>query len=152
MFSKNLSTITFCFFFVGVVVYLSFLLNEKESVSNSQTSKDLVINTQDVEKSGWLDMMAKDQNLTYNFPTNEMVLKYDFDRGVEPLRVFVQDLNEYHFYCINQILIDNDIEYAYYKKNSIIQLVIFLKSKEMQKKILEDFEYYDIRYSLRSLK
>ena len=78
-----------------------------------------------------------------------MMLKYNFNQGIKPLRVFIDDLSEYRFYCINQILIKNNIEYAYYKTDKVIQLVVFLNDKESQKKILSDFDYYKIKYSLQ---
>lgn len=97
----------------------------------------------------WFYDMAKNQNKTYVYPTSEMVLKYDFNKGVEPLRIFVGDLSEYRFYCINQVLLKNKIEYAYYKTDKVIQLIIFLNDKESQTKILSDFDYYDIKYTLQ---
>lgn len=97
----------------------------------------------------WFYAMAKNQNKSYAYPTSEMVLKYDFNKGVEPLRIFVGDLSEYRFYCINQVLLKNNIEYAYYKTDKVIQLIIFLNDKESQAKILSDFDYYKINYTLQ---
>lgn len=97
----------------------------------------------------WFYAMARKQHKTYAYPTSEMVLKYDFDRGVEPLRIFVGDLSEYRFYCINQVLLKNNIEYAYYKTDKVIQLIIFLNDKKSQSKILADFDYYNIAYTLQ---
>lgn len=97
----------------------------------------------------WFYSMAKNQNRPFAYPTSEMVMKYDFNKGVEPLRIFVGDLSEYRFYCINQVLIKNNIEYAYYKTDKVIQLIIFLNDKQSQSKILSDFDYYNIAYTLQ---
>ena len=97
----------------------------------------------------WFYAMAKAKNNTYTYPTSEMMMKYDFNKGVEPLRIFVGDLSEYRFYCINQVLLKNNIEYAYYKTDKVIQLIIFLNDKESQTKILSDFDYYNIAYTLQ---
>lgn len=145
MSNKNLAIITFFLFFFVMIALIFFFLRERESVFVPM--QDRIIQNNPKKDERWLEEMAHNKNSDYSYPTNEMVLKYNFHRGVEPLRIFIRDLNEYRFYCINQILIENKIEYAYYKTSSVIQLVIFLNNEKIQKKILEDFKYYNIQYS-----
>lgn len=94
----------------------------------------------------WFHIMADGKSETFQYPVSEMGLVYESDPDLRPMRVFVDDLNEYRFYCINQLLLESKIEYAYYKTNSIIRLVIFLNDPNTQKKILQDFDYYKIQY------
>ena len=148
--SKYLVIIAFSTFFFVVMALIFSLPRGRET--SLESVQDNVVYDNIKKEDNWLDVMADNESSAYSYPTNEMVLKYSFHRGVEPLRIFVQDLNEYRFYCINQILIENKIEYAYYKTSSVIQLVIFLNDVKMQKKILEDFQYFNIQYSLYASK
>ncbi|WP_305863067.1 hypothetical protein [Helicobacter cholecystus] len=135
----------------GATIWLS--ITFKQSNSNNPTTLVLTSNqamqTKKLTQEEWFYSMAKNNQESYAYPTNEMILKYNFKHGVEPLRVFIDDLSEYRFYCINQILIKNNIEYAYYKTDRVIQLVIFLNDKESQKKVLSDFDYYKINYTFQ---
>lgn len=141
--------IAFCLFFLilGLWFYSS-------SQASSPDIAPIVIQEQQQENKQetpqeWFYVMADGKSKTFEYPVSEMGLKYESDRDIEPMRVFIDDLNEYRFYCINQILLDNKIEYAYYKTNSIIRLVVFLNDPTTQKKILEDFDYYKIQYVMK---
>lgn len=132
----------------GAILWFSVTLKQTDPITLPPSDSKA---TQPKEKTQeeWFYSMAKNQKKDFSYPTNEMMLKYNFNQGIEPLRVFIDDLSEYRFYCINQILIKNNIEYAYYKTDKVIQLVVFLNDKESQKKILSDFDYYKIKYSLQ---
>lgn len=140
--------IAFSLLLGGVMLwfYITFNYDKVITVSPIQSSP---VQKNEKTQEEWFYSMAKNTQESYFYPTSEMVLKYNFKHGLEPLRVFVDDLSEYRFYCINQILIKNGIEYAYYKTDRVIQLVIFLNDKESQKKILADFDYYKIKYTLQ---
>lgn len=146
--SNVLAAISFCLLSLFVAGWIAFSIKEPFSFVNFDAKNQKTSEIQ--EKQEWIQTMSDHKGNTYTYPTNEMVLRYDFDRGVEPLRIFIKDLSEYRFFCINQILIESKIEYAYYKTNEVIQLVVFLNDKKMQDKILEDFDYYQIQYSLYS--
>lgn len=120
----------FCLLAGGTIWITLKIRQDKTPITlpQEQTTKEQKSKTQEE----WFYAMAKKQNKTYSYPTSEMVMKYDFNRGVEPLRIFVGDLSEYRFYCINQVLLKNNIEYAYYKTDKVIQLIIFLNDKESQ--------------------
>lgn len=137
----------FCLLAGGTIWITLKIRQDKTPITlpQEQTTEEQKSKTQEE----WFYAMAKKQNKTYSYPTSEMVMKYDFNRGVEPLRIFVGDLSEYRFYCINQVLLKNNIEYAYYKTDKVIQLIIFLNDKESQTKILSDFDYYNIAYTLQ---
>lgn len=146
--SKLPAILAFFCLLIGGTIWIS--LKIKQDKTQIQFEQDKGANPPKAKtQEEWFYAMAKNQNKSYAYPTSEMVLKYDFNKGVEPLRIFVGDLSEYRFYCINQVLLKNNIEYAYYKTDKVIQLIIFLNDKESQAKILSDFDYYDIKYSLQ---
>lgn len=133
---------------VGGTIWISVKIKQDKNLVLSEQEKTLQRSEPKTQEE-WFYAMAKKQNKPYAYPTSEVVLKYDFNKGVEPLRIFVGDLSEYRFYCINQVLLKNNIEYAYYKTDKVIQLIIFLNDKESQAKILSDFDYYNIAYTLQ---
>ena len=141
------AVLAFSSLLLGGIVWMSHLFKPSEQNPPLEHSKELIQKPSTQEE--WFYAMAKNRDTSYSYPTNEMVLKYNFKHGVEPLRVFIDDLNEYRFYCLNQVLLENNIEYAYYKTDQVIQLVVFLNDGNSQKKILEDFDYYQIKYSLK---
>lgn len=146
--SKLPAILAFFCLLIGGTIWIS--LKIKQDKTQIQFEQERGANPPKAKtQEEWFYAMAKNQNKSYAYPTSEMVLKYDFNKGVEPLRIFVGDLSEYRFYCINQVLLKNNIEYAYYKTDKVIQLIIFLNDKESQAKILSDFDYYDIKYSLQ---
>lgn len=133
---------------IGGAVWIGLKIKQNQThIQIEQEKKNSQTKSKTQEE--WFYAMARKQYKTYAYPTSEMVLKYDFDRGIEPLRIFVGDLSEYRFYCINQVLLKNNIEYAYYKTDKVIQLIIFLNDKKSQSKILADFDYYNIAYTLQ---
>lgn len=132
----------------GAILWFSITLRHNDPI-NFPFAPNKPTQAKKMTQEEWFYSMAKNKQESYTYPTNEMMLKYNFNHGVEPLRVFIDDLSEYRFYCINQILIKNNIEYAYYKTDRVIQLVVFLNDKESQKKILSDFDYYKIKYTLQ---
>lgn len=133
---------------VGGTIWISVKIKQDKNPTLLEQEK-ITQQSKPKTQEEWFYAMAKNQNKTYAYPTSEMVLKYNFNKGVEPLRIFVGDLSEYRFYCINQVLLKNNIEYAYYKTDKVIQLIIFLNDKESQAKILSDFDYYKINYTLQ---
>lgn len=137
----------FCLLAGGTIWVVFKIKQDKKDIQYQQ--EKIILHNKVGAQDGWFYKMGKQQNENYAYPTNEMILKYDFNKGVEPLRVFVDDLNEYRFYCINQVLIKNNIEYAYYKTDKAIQLIVFLNNKDTQKKILDDFNYYKISYTVQ---
>lgn len=146
--SKLPAILAFFCLLIGGTIWIS--LKIKQDKTQIQFEQDKGANPPKAKtQEEWFYAMAENQNKSYAYPTSEMVLKYDFNKGVEPLRIFVGDLSEYRFYCINQVLLKNNIEYAYYKTDKVIQLIIFLNDKESQAKILSDFDYYNISYSLQ---
>lgn len=132
---------------LGAVVWIGYLLRPSNEGVAVQAQK--VAEQKPKTQEEWFYAMAKNRDTSYSYPTNEMILKYNFKHGVEPLRVFIDDLNEYRFYCLNQVLLENNIEYAYYRTDQVIQLVVFLNDNNSQEKILKDFDYYQIKYSLK---
>lgn len=146
--SKIPAILAFFCLLIGGTIWISLKIKQ-DKIQLQYAQEENIQNSQQKTQEDWFYDMAKNQNKTYVYPTSEMVLKYDFNKGVEPLRIFVGDLSEYRFYCINQVLLKNKIEYAYYKTDKVIQLIIFLNDKESQTKILSDFDYYNIKYTLQ---
>lgn len=151
--NKIPAVLAFCILFFLAVGWIAYFLKQPLSfkhLSQEQNLEKFSETKIENKNEAWVEKISNQQTKSFSYPTNEMVLQYNFNRGVEPLRIFIEDLNEYRFYCINQILIENKIEYAYYKTDKVIQLVVFLNNKEMQHRILEDFNYYKIKYSIHN--
>lgn len=140
--------IAFCLFFLILGVWFFYFSQKHSSNVPPALDQEQQVQKEEEAPQEWFYVMADGKSQTFQYPVSEMGLTYETHRD-DSVRVFISDLNEYRFYCINQILVDNKIEYAYYKTHSVIQLVVFLNDPVTQKKILQDLDYYKIQYTMQ---
>lgn len=146
--AKLPSLIAFGFFFCALIGWLMFFFQFSPFDVPSEPSVQASEGEKEEKQQEWFYVM-NGKNQDFHYPINEMGLKYESDSDLELMRVFIDDLSEYRFYCINQILLDRQVEYAYQKTDSAIRLVVFLNDPVTQKKTLDDFEYYKIQYTIK---
>ncbi|ANV97797.1 hypothetical protein BBW65_02805 [Helicobacter enhydrae] len=147
---KALITAVFLLVITGLFVAIAYFILNDTHPPHLETLEPNNQTTQQTTEKGWIDAIANQKQKSYIYPTNELMMKFNFKSNQEdPLRLIVDDLSEYRFYCLNQVLSNNQVEYAYYRKGKTIQLVVFLNDEIKRKKILEDFKYYQISYSIQ---
>ena len=72
----------------------------------------------------------------------------DSKRGM-PSSISINDLDEYKFACVKQVLRQNNIESAYYKSGDSLRLMVFLTDEAMYEKLLADLKYYRLSFSVQ---
>ncbi|MDO7252678.1 hypothetical protein [Helicobacter cappadocius] len=103
------------------------------------------------QDDSWLKDSLKNSK-SYAYPATEIKISMDFkspdDKSI-PTKLIVDNLDEYKFFCLNEVLKEEKIEFAYYQAKNSTNIVIFLPSDKRRDKIMEDLKYYEIQYKLQ---
>lgn len=90
--------------------------------------------------------------LPFAYPATELSVRFDFvDKPTSsiPSAISINDLDEYKFACVKQVLRQNKIESAYYKSGDMLKLMVFLEDEATYKKLLADLNYYRLSYTIQ---
>lgn len=149
-------------FVAGLLAVLSgaiygVLYLDKISVSPSFQAQPIEFpqtSTNQIQQSeSWLNSLADHDELPYAYPATELSVRFDFadkdsERGM-PSSISINDLDEYKFACVKQVLRQNNIESAYYKSGDSLRLMVFLTDEAMYEKLLADLKYYRLSFSVQ---
>lgn len=102
---------------------------------------------------GWLNELSAKKEMSYLYPASELRVKLLFGdnlkRGdTETFRVSVGIIDDYQFFCINQVLSANNIDYSYYRVGESIWLVVATEDEAYLRDVLEELKHYEIDYSI----
>ena len=101
----------------------------------------------------WLNQLSAKGGVSYFYPASESRVKLLFEKNLkkddtETFRVSVGIIDDYQFFCINQVLSANNIDYSYYKVGESIWLVVATDDEKYLRSVLEELKHYEIHYSL----
>ena len=101
----------------------------------------------------WLSLVPDSNELPYAYPATELSIRFDFaptdSKRVTPSVISIDDLDEYKFACVKQVLAQNNIESAYYKSGNMLKLMVFVSDEAMYEKLLADLKYYRLEFSIQ---
>ncbi|TLD96971.1 hypothetical protein LS71_005115 [Helicobacter jaachi] len=101
----------------------------------------------------WLSSLSSADELPYAYPATELSVRFDFankdSKKAMPSAISIDELDEYKFACVKQVLAQNNIESAYYKSGNTLKLMVFLSDEAMYEKLLADLKYYRLNYSVQ---
>lgn len=102
---------------------------------------------------GWIGRGSQRGDVSYIFPATEMQVRLMFSDSIkrdarEIFRVNVGVVDDYQFFCINQVLTSHRIEYSYYKIGDSVWLVVASPNETILRGILEQLRHYDIDYTI----
>jgi|GEM_PF-1599243 len=105
------------------------------------------------EMPHWLDRLSGKDERKFIYPASELQVKLLFENELkktskEIFRVSVGVINDYQFFCINQVLGAYNIEYSYYKIGENISLVVATEDENYLRSVLEKLKHYEINYTL----
>lgn len=134
---------------------------KKQSLSTSNLnipSKDEVDlkKLQSIKDNTWVTSSNSNIDTSFQYPVNLLNINIDVKAKNELkkdyTKVFVKDLDDYKFFCLNEILRQKDIEFSYYKNNNTLDLLIFMPDETQRNELLNDFKYYQISYTIDQTK
>lgn len=111
--------------------------------------------TQAQDNSGeyWINFVPDNNELPYAYPATELSVRFDFASADSaqalPSAISIDNLDEYKFACVKQVLAQNNIESAYYKSGSTLKLMVFIKDKAMYERLLADLRYYRLNFDVQ---
>ncbi|WQY43393.1 hypothetical protein KVJ95_05175 [Helicobacter pylori] len=93
---------------------------------------------------------ALSQNLDAQEVTNYPVIEHHFEipfeeKKREYSKLIIKDLKGYQWWCLKEILKEEQIDYAYDSTKNQPNLIIYL-DKNKKERFLADLDYYKIRY------
>ncbi|MCH5312916.1 MAG: hypothetical protein J1E28_00745 [Helicobacter sp.] len=101
----------------------------------------------------WLSFVPNNNELPYAYPATELSIRFDFvtpdSKHTTPSAISIDELDEYKFACVKQVLAQNNIESAYYKSGDVLKLMVFVSDEAMYEKLLEDLKYYRLQFSVQ---
>ncbi|PAF42563.1 hypothetical protein [Helicobacter sp. 11S03491-1] len=107
---------------------------------------------QNIKKDhSWLESLLKKPQ-SYSYPATEIKIGVHFKSPNEKAnltRLIVNHLDDYKFFCLNEVLKEENIDFAYYQSNDSINIVIFLPNDSRKKQIMQDLKYYEIQYKVQ---
>lgn len=123
----------------------SFIFTEVEEMAKMQTSPKLLDN------DSWVEQFAKANKADFTYPATELRIKLDLVSKMSEEKIFrvvIDDIDAYKFFCLNQVLKNNNIKYSYYKTKGFVKLVITTQDKNYLKTVLEQLLDYGIKYKI----
>lgn len=100
----------------------------------------------------WLHFIPDGNERPYAYPATELSIRFDFvDNSKQniPSAISIDELDEYKFACVKQVLRENRIESAYYKSGNTLKLMVFVTDEAMYEKLLADLKYYRLHFSVQ---
>lgn len=89
---------------------------------------------------------------TYQFPSNVLDINIEVKRyedvKTDYTKVLVKNLDDYKFFCLNEILRQKHIDFSYFKHKDTLDLLLFMPNEAQREMILNDFKYYGIEYEI----
>ncbi|PAF44458.1 hypothetical protein [Helicobacter sp. 11S02596-1] len=118
------------------------------------------------EKTSWLQTLLKKPQ-DYSYPATEVKIGVDFrapNEKVAPTKLVVKHLDDYKFFCLNEVLKQEKIEFAYYQSQAqspighskksaqlgkFADVIIYLPDNPKRNQIIEDLKHYEIQYEVQ---
>lgn len=106
-----------------------------------------------LSESEWVDRLSGKNEREFIYPASELQVKLLYAGETkkdtkEVFRVSVGVINDYQFFCINQVFGAHNIEYSYYKIGENIWLVVTTEDEKYLRRVLEKLKHYAIHYTL----
>lgn len=147
--------------FLGLVLVVIFALTTYTFlVYYYSTSEDVQVIHQplsfqkkSVEKEdSWLSSLLKSPK-SYAYPATEMKVNVNFkslEEKSDSTELVVKNLDDYKFFCLNEVLKEKEIEYAYEQAGNLVNIIIYLPNKGSRKEqIIQELKYYEIQYTIQ---
>ena len=106
-----------------------------------------------LSESEWVDRLSGKNEREFIYPASELQVKLLYAGETkkdtkEVFKVSVGVINDYQFFCINQVFGAHNIEYSYYKIGENIWLVVATEDEKYLRRVLEKLKHYAIHYTL----
>lgn len=134
---------------------IGWLLHYKTNIMEKEVVFDFITDAPVAQapiptKENWLDNL-KNFNKAYSYPAQEFEAFVDFvdpDTKNVPQKLFISAVDEYLFFCLNELFKQKNIEFAYSKNTNSIDLVVYIPKEYLKaQNLIKELQYYEIPYT-----
>jgi len=121
---------------------------------SDEVRTSLLLETNDsfnFKTNDWINRLKESKKSDFIYPVSEIeiALKEDTpELDKKFYRVVIDELDGYKFFCVNQVLSANNINYSFYKDGGLVKLIIASADYKELRNIMETVKEYGIEYKI----
>jgi|GEM_PF-5400146 len=153
--NKKVGSLIFALLIIFLVVILILTYKIVSDVKVDIPKVDFVNDkNEDIKMShdgSWVEKFSEIKMKNYSLPATEISVKLNLNEESQKdykFRILVDNINEFQFFNLKQILITQNIYFSYFNQENSIKVVILTNSKETLQDLLNSLEKYSIDYTL----
>lgn len=137
-------------FAAGVAVFVAFLFYNVSKEEPIERLEPLSLQSRLKEQKPqafWLNHFAKREKKGYYLPVEEVYLKVDLTKKIDPrkpYRLIVEDLDPYQVFCLNQELKRHKLRYFFQKTKNETKLLVYSKDLKKLNGLVKTLKNYQI--------
>jgi len=105
----------------------------------------------------WLSKLDKND---FYYPVTEISIDLDLDQNVDSkfrnrtryFKLVTQPLNDYHYFCLKQVLDQSRIKHQIERFNNDVAVILYSQSSSALEKIVKELNIYDIKSSVKEIR
>ncbi|RAX54219.1 hypothetical protein CCY99_04195 [Helicobacter sp. 16-1353] len=136
--------------FIAVNMYIGKL--SMEDIKTSFIGSDFIHiknKPKDDNKSTWISSLASKNIADFSYPISELAIILDFSNAKKTNILTIENLDSYKFFCLNEILKNNDIKFAYTKVADFVTLDVALNKEGLKETLINELKKYNISYHIK---
>lgn len=101
--------------------------------------------------NNWIFKLKDAAQKNYAYPVSEIEISLQEEKpGLDEkfYKVVIDGLDGYKFFCVNQVLSANNINYSFYKEEGLVKLVIASPNYKSLKGVMDTIREYGIDYKI----
>ena len=115
---------------------------------------------QTAQGAPWLSKLKPDKKDDFYYPVTEISIDLDLDQHVNTkfrnrqrhFKLVTQPLNDYHYFCLKQVLDQSRIKHKLERYNNDIAVILYSQSLEALETIVKELNIYDIKSSVKEIR
>lgn len=137
--------------FIAVNIYIGKL--SMEDIRTSFTYNSFIANINDKpkddSKSTWISSFASKDIPSFSYPISELSIVLDFSNTKKTDTLTISNLDSYKFFCLNEVLKSNNINFTYTKVADFVTLEVALDKDSLKDKLVSELKKYNISYNIQ---
>ncbi|MDE5602460.1 MAG: hypothetical protein K2I71_00850 [Helicobacter sp.] len=154
--ARVLMTILACFILVTLFVLIRKYIDAITVTLPAFKPYELAVDNNELDftnSSNWVEKLSSKSSSPFVYPAPVMQVKLLLEDDVqksneEAFRVSVGVIDDYQFFCMNQVLSAHKIKYSYYKVGETIWLIVLTQDESYLRSVLDKLKHYEINYIL----
>lgn len=133
--------------------YYSIVMDITTEEMEEQEFDFTALSGQEEQGNDWIYKLKKSTPKEYAYPISEIEINLQEKKpGLDErfYKVVIDELDGYKFFCVNQVLSRNNINYSFYKEQGLVRLVVASPDFRSLKKVMDAVKEYGIEYKIEN--